>query len=388
MERRALTKNEDESPKKKVRRADAQHAVPLIDPYNALVLKGADLYSGSIPIQPNWTSLLSGVSGSIGVQGLSIFGADGIPKLSEQAAKNLQALSKSSLELGDKIAALRKEVTETARKLEAEKEETARRQGLEAELQQQIGELKKKQELAVVLQRIHPEATSLLLESSAFKDKLLGGHACKSFVLSVDIRRSTELMLKARTPQLYANFITQLAIALRDSVIEYQGVFDKFTGDGILAFFPDFYSGEDAGLRAVACAEKCHEIFRQLYERSRHCFQVVPLEIGLGVGIDFGDTHLVTVGDGLTVVGVPVVYACRIGGAPAGTTLVNQPAFEQLFPAYSAQCRFSETAFEAKHEGALLVHAVQLATSSIALKEAAWRSIEADAAPAVAVSSE
>lgn len=317
------------------------------------------------------SALYAGITGSLVDNSWATLSNDSFEKWSSQATLNLLTQRTPGFELDDKIATLRKQVAEAARQLEAEKTESAKRRDLVHDLRQKLEELQKKHELAVVLQRIHPEATQLLLTSTVFREKLLGGHACKSFVLSVDIRRSTELMLKARMPQLYANFITELAVALRDIVIEYQGIFDKFTGDGILAFFPDFYSGEDAGLRAVACADKCHAVFKALYERSRHCFQVVPIAIGLGVGIDYGETHLVTVGDGLTVVGVPVVYACRIGGAPAGTTLLNQPAFEQLFPKYSAQCRFTESKFEAKHEGDLLVYSVRLVSELSEMSEPA-----------------
>lgn len=49
-------------------------------------------------------------------------------------------------------------------------------------------------------------------------------------------RLSTELMLKAREPRLYAEFIITLAKRLRQSVLDNYGVFGKFTDDGILAF--------------------------------------------------------------------------------------------------------------------------------------------------------
>ncbi len=69
--------------------------------------------------------------------------------------------------------------------------------------------------------------------------------------MSIDIRRSTDLMLKAREPRLFADFVTGLCSKLKNLIVNNYGVFDKFTGDGVLAFFPDFYSGPDAGLLAV-----------------------------------------------------------------------------------------------------------------------------------------
>jgi class 3 adenylate cyclase len=139
--------------------------------------------------------------------------------------------------------------------------------------------------------------------------------------MSIDIRRSTELMLKARSPEEFASFITTLSTELMKIVMESYGVFDKFTGDGVLAFFPEFYSGPEAASYAIATADKCHAAFARHYRTFRKSFTSVLTEIGLGIGIDYGSVHLVQLGRGLTVVGTAVVYACRLSGAPAGGTL-------------------------------------------------------------------
>ena len=180
--------------------------------------------------------------------------------------------------------------------------------------------------------------------------------SCGAFVISIDIRRSTELMLKAREPRLFAEFIRELGLKLSAIVIENLGVFDKFTGDGILAFFPEFYSGPDSGFRVVETADKCHEVFRQHYRENRRCFTAVLRDTGLGIGVDFGKVHMVQIGGALTVVGNPVVYACRMGSAPAGSTLLNQPAYEQIFDSFSAFCDIEETSLPFKHEGDMVAY--------------------------------
>ncbi len=90
--------------------------------------------------------------------------------------------------------------------------------------------------------------------------------------------------------------------------------------------FPEFFSGKDAGYYALAAADACHATFEKHYRAHRNSFRSVLKDVGLGIGVDYGECHLVLVAGNLTIVGSPVVYACRLGGAPAGLTLLNQPA--------------------------------------------------------------
>src|SRR5207249_2646213 len=117
-------------------------------------------------------------------------------------------------------------------------------------------------------------------------------------VISIDIRRSTDLMLKARTPQDFAAFISNVSIALSRIITSNFGVFDKFTGDGMLGFFPDFYSGKDCGLRVLMAAKQCHLAFSELYRQNWASFDTVLCDIGLGIGIDFGPVNLMQIADG------------------------------------------------------------------------------------------
>jgi len=95
------------------------------------------------------------------------------------------------------------------------------------------------------------------------------------------------------------------------SVKNHFGIFDKFTGDGILAFFPEFFTGKRCRYHGVAAAHEATTIFAKCYKDHRPSFKSVLTDVGLTAGIDYGPVHLVRVADGLTVVGEPVVYACR-----------------------------------------------------------------------------
>jgi adenylate cyclase len=72
-------------------------------------------------------------------------------------------------------------------------------------------------------------------------------------------------------------------------------------------------------------------------------------DIGLGIGLDYGQIHMVQIGGEFTVVGTPVVYACRMAGA-----------YEQLLEEYSAFCDFDSCEIDIKHEGKTLTYRVRL----------------------------
>jgi class 3 adenylate cyclase len=242
------------------------------------------------------------------------------------------------------------------------------------ELKRTLHTLSQKENLSHLISRVRTSAQEKLINSAEFRQLFARDSPCPAYVLSIDIRRSTELMLKARDPKLYAKFVLTLARRLRKVVLENYGVFDKFTGDGVLAFFPNFYSGEDAGFLTMTAANMCHQVFNDLYHNSKHCFVSILQDIGLGVGIDFGEVQIVQIGGDFTVVGTPVVYACRMSGAEAGQTFVNQPAYEVLFERYSAFCDFDPREIEIKHEGRTLAYGVQFNEKTFKAKLPEWES--------------
>jgi len=225
------------------------------------------------------------------------------------------------------------------------------------ELLLKIQEAEKEQrrivELKYLLARLHPMASNVLLEpeneilSNFSKNELM-----EMTVMSIDIRKSTNLMLKAITPDAYAKFISGLTEGLRRIVIENYGVFDKFTGDGILAYFPLFYSGEDSILNCCIASQKCHIFFKEFYEESYDQFNVV-LDTGLGIGIDHGMVKIVTINREQTIVGSSVVYACRLSGAPATLTYLNRNAFSKI---HKYGINTKEIKMDIKDEGNVIVY--------------------------------
>lgn len=241
--------------------------------------------------------------------------------------------------------------------IDAQKQTSETEQEAEA-LRRALEEQNKKERLLHMLTRVSDAAEERLLNNPDFQKLFEDNIACDAVIVSIDIRRSTELMLKARDAQLFAAFLTTLCNRLRRIIVRHGGIFDKFTGDGILAVFPLFYSGNDAGYLAVTASAECHQAFSEHYRASRRCFNSVLADIGLGIGIDFGRVRMVQISSDLTVVGTPVVYACRMGNAPFGNTYLNEPAFELIFDRDSAYFDFEEEQVPTKHEGSMQAHKV------------------------------
>jgi class 3 adenylate cyclase len=281
--------------------------------------------------------------------------------MSFERASNLNA---KVLELEQTRSNLMKELSEL--RAQAIDNEALRRKYADT-----MEQLRKKDELSYLINAVEPMAREKLLETPDLANDFTRDDT-SAFVMSIDIRRSTELMLKATSASSFANFIRDLCEAFRENVLSNHGVFDKFTGDGILAFFPGFYSGEDAGYFAVRAASKCHDAFRAIYRSCRSYFDTVMNDVGLGIGIDFGTVQLVRQWGNLTVVGKPVVYACRLGGAKPGETLLNQQAHDEVAKRHAAFLNVEETEIEIKHEGRKLAYRVTLGVIEPTLGVPQW----------------
>ena len=91
----------------------------------------------------------------------------------------------------------------------------------------------------LVLDKVSPRAHKALFSHRALRDRFLASKsASAAFIMSIDIRRSAELMLNARSAELFAEFMAGLCEELKGLICDRFGIVDKFTGDGLLASFP------------------------------------------------------------------------------------------------------------------------------------------------------
>ena len=205
--------------------------------------------------------------------------------------------------------------------------------------------------------RIRERARSILLKKKSFLARFNNDNS-NSFVFAVDIRKSTELMLRATRAENYVKFISELEKKLNDIIKSNFGIIDKFTGDGILAYFPTFYSGQEAGLFAVKSALECHEAFENIFRNCRDCFHVSLVNTGLGIGIDYGEINLNLKGQELIAVGIPVVYANRLSSIDAHCTVMNEQAYRKILEIESNPVEFKEITLSLKNEGECFVYKI------------------------------
>ncbi len=157
-------------------------------------------------------------------------------------------------------------------------------------------------------------------------DSVIDGEAIQMFVMAADIRESTTLMKEAIRFERFASVMDRFLSSVRLGIRKSGGWFDKFTGDGFLAYWivqsaaPDHYEErfvQTAG-DIVHTANTLIDLFhRRVLEDFRANSRNLSAGVGLSMGLDAGPGYLVKIADELTVVGPPVVGAVRMVTAAA-----------------------------------------------------------------------
>ncbi len=163
-------------------------------------------------------------------------------------------------------------------------------------------------------------------DSEPLLDAIVRGEPIQMFVMAADIRGSTMLMKEAIRFERFAFVMDKFVTAVRQGIGTYGGWFDKFTGDGFLAYWivqsgPDDEYDErfvEAAGNIVHTARTLIDLFhRRVLEDFRSNSRNLSGNIGLSMGLDAGPGYLVQIAGELTVVGPPVVGAVRMVTAAA-----------------------------------------------------------------------
>ena len=152
-------------------------------------------------------------------------------------------------------------------------------------------------------------------------DAIVDTTPLQMFVMAADIRESTLLMKEAVRFEQFAKIMDKFVSAVRSGIGTPGGWFDRFTGDGFLAYWiVPTTPREETQRRFVEAAgnlaDTAHQLIelfhRRVLEDFRRNSRNLSDGVGLSIGLDAGPGFLVEIAGELTVVGPPVVGAVRM----------------------------------------------------------------------------
>ena len=149
-----------------------------------------------------------------------------------------------------------------------------------------------------------------------------------SIVVIGDIRKSQDLMTYGPDAAFFSRNMLAFLNTTRQLLVEYDGVFDKFTGDGFLAYFnADICAraGRDHRECFLAFARALTEFSTPHFEQWARSLRKHPADtIGVGIGADIGRVTFRHDESVLFAVGDAIVWAERMcSKAGAGELMVN-----------------------------------------------------------------
>jgi len=180
-------------------------------------------------------------------------------------------------------------------------------------------------------QYVAPEVAETILSSGI--DPMSMGEIKDITILFADIRNFTPLVRQIPL-EILRSFLNDFFALLSEAVFSFEGTLDKFIGDAVLAFFGAPISVSDPIQKAVRAAITMHETFVDLKRKwigRNHAIH----DIGLGIGINSGETFLGNVGSPMrfdyTVIGIDVNIAQRLASAASsGQTLITEKVKDRI----------------------------------------------------------
>lgn len=157
----------------------------------------------------------------------------------------------------------------------------------------------------------------------------LGGEIRPVTVLFADIRGFTRYTEKRSGPRVVET-LNRVFPVLTQVIFNHRGTFDKYLGDGLMAFYGAPVAGPDDAQRAIDSAIELQQRFAELRAADREM-----ADLGLGVGLHSGEAVVGTIGSeqlmDYTVVGDTVNVAKRLQEmAQGGQVLLSRATYEQV----------------------------------------------------------
>ncbi len=156
----------------------------------------------------------------------------------------------------------------------------------------------------------------------------LGGKRQQVCVLFADVRNFSGFA-ERHSPEMVVEVINDYLTAMTQALFEHEGILDKYTGDGLMAFFP--ISGRTEEVRravtaALAMRDAAMAVSSRLEERGEQA-------LAIGIGMHYGEAVVGLVGNprqfNYTALGQAVIVSQRLQGiAGGGEVVVSETVYE------------------------------------------------------------
>lgn len=184
--------------------------------------------------------------------------------------------------------------------------------------------------LRQVLNRYVAEDVTDVILTDPERHLKLGGETRPVTVLFADLRGFVHFTEQHSGPEVIRT-LNHIYQHLSEVVFSNKGTFDKYLGDGLMAFYGAPVGGEDDAQRAVATALEMQRLFTELRQETDYDLD----GLGLGIGLHSGEAIVGNIGSeklmDYTVVGDVVNVAKRLQEhAESGQVLLSEATFREL----------------------------------------------------------
>lgn len=140
-----------------------------------------------------------------------------------------------------------------------------------------------------------------------------------TIVMVADIRRSQDLITYGLSPNFYREQMISFLSEVRKILFDNLGIYDRFTGDGFIAYFNQFVceqEGKDYYEMALDACDKIQSFSDKFFDNWSSQIRKIPVEpIGLSIGIDSGIVNFKDGEEQLFAIGDVCVWATRMCNA-------------------------------------------------------------------------
>lgn len=157
----------------------------------------------------------------------------------------------------------------------------------------------------------------------------------QSLILVADIRHSQDLMTYGANPDDYREKIIEFIDYVRAVLKEHYAIYDRFTGDGFIAYFNDYLcsqEGKDYYQMMLKSCEKIIGFSKDFFPSWKRKLRKIPNEeIGISIGIDSGRVDYKDIKNQLFAIGDACVWATRMSSnGKAGEVILNNLPYQHL----------------------------------------------------------